>query len=122
MYTPTKKLTKGCGKKRDAFILFEDFLQECEDTLVFLNRKDEIRFLDLCSHAHVFVFCTGTSRPLPLGFGRRMTLLFSHSGVMPTSFTCALTLTLPTTQVENEAAFFRNLALGFKSYDMFGQI
>ena len=47
-------------KERDAFSLFEDFLQECEGKVVVLNGKDKIRFIDkdrdMCYLEDVFVF------------------------------------------------------------------
>eukprot|EP00118_Oscarella_pearsei_P023123 m.272882 g.272882 ORF g.272882 m.272882 type:complete len:123 (+) comp40568_c0_seq12:2609-2977(+) len=86
---------------------FEDYLEACEAEDTGASLED------------VYIFCTGAVMPPPMGLGRPMKLRFTHSGVLPTSSTCSVTLTLPTKLVNDQKAFFDNLSLGFKSNNFF---
>lgn len=60
----------------------------------------------------ILSFFTGSATPPPCGFPYPAAIYFSN-GVLPTSSTCAITLTLPTKHHDNPVIFRDKMILAF---------
>lgn len=112
-----------------AWVHFCDFLDACEGVSLsqlfilsvyffFIEGKTD------CSIEDVLVFVTGSDRVPPLGFGRKLKVVFLHTGKFCTSSTCYLQLHLPIMISHGESydAFQKAMVMSLKDNDGFGGV
>ena len=66
------------------------------------------------------MFVTGSERVPPLGFGRKLTVVFLETGKFCTSSTCDLQLRIPVCHGESYEAFQEAMVMSFKGSEGFG--
>jgi hypothetical protein len=110
-------------KEETVYLLFVDLLHECEGDNYY--NMPCLIYIDICmsyldneeiliSLEDILSFFTGSDRQPPCGFPYPAELYFNHDGVLPTSSTCALTLTLPTKHHNDPTLFRENMILALK--------
>ena len=113
-------------KEEESYIFFGDFLDNCEGICCKISvQACSIHIIyiageSMCKLEDVLIFCTGSDCVPPLGFHKRIDLVFlGKCQPLPTASTCSLIMRIPTCH-RSSNSFNEMMELGLKGGIMFG--
>jgi len=113
------------AKEEESYIFFSDFLDSCEGIyfkILYIYIYIVIAGESICKLEDVLIFCTGSDCVPPLGFHKKIDLVFlGPRELLPTASTCSLIMRIPTC-LENSNLFNEKMELGLKGGQMFGSV